>query len=59
MSQSMHQKAALILESDNLDYELLNSIYNNIAAIEMQIGEYNTALQTVRKCMKTDFMWRK
>jgi len=50
-----YQKAALILESDNIDYELLNSIYNNIAAIEMQIGEYNTALQTVRKCMKTDF----
>jgi len=50
-----YQKAALILESDNLDYELLNSIYNNMAAIAMQIGEYNTALQTVRKCMKTDF----
>ena len=51
-----YQKSALILESDNADNELLTSIYNNIAAIEMQIGEDDKALQTLRKCLKTDFM---
>src|ERR1700756_230111 len=49
-----YQQAALILESDNIDYELLTSIYNNIAAIQMQIGYYDKALQTLTKCLKTD-----
>ncbi|MFI5141851.1 MAG: tetratricopeptide repeat protein, partial [Bacteroidia bacterium] len=30
------------------------SIYNNIAAIEMQIGEDDKALQALRKCLKAD-----
>lgn len=49
-----YQKAALILESDNIDYELLTSIYNNIAAIQMQIGYLDKALKTLTKCLKTD-----
>ena len=51
-----YQKSAIILETDNIDNELLTSIYNNIAAIEMQIGEDDKALQTLRKCLKTDVM---
>src|SRR6185437_5066916 len=51
-----YQKSALILESDNADNELLTSIYNNIAAIEMQIGENDKALQTLKKCIKTDLI---
>ncbi|HTA63564.1 MAG TPA: SpoIIE family protein phosphatase [Bacteroidia bacterium] len=51
-----YQKAALILESDNLDNELLNSVYNNIAAIQMQIDELDKALTILRKCLKTDFI---
>jgi serine phosphatase RsbU (regulator of sigma subunit) len=49
-----YQKAGIILEQDSLDYELLNSVYTNIAGIENQIGEYDKALQTLRKCLKSD-----
>jgi tetratricopeptide (TPR) repeat protein len=49
-----YQKAALIVEKDNLDYELQNSLYNNIAAIEMQMGKSDKALKTVKKCLETD-----
>lgn len=51
-----YQKAALILEKDKLDFELLNSLYNNIAAIETQTEELDKALTTLRKCLKTDFI---
>ncbi len=49
-----YQKGVLLLENDSIDFELQNSLYNNIAAIEMQIQEYDKALQTLRKCLKTD-----
>src|ERR1700752_879973 len=51
-----YQKSALILENDNINYELLNSVYNNMAAIEMNIGENNKALQALQKCLKADII---
>lgn len=50
-----YQKGALILEKDSsINSELLNSLYNNIAAIETQIEEFDKALKTIKKCIKTD-----
>ncbi len=51
-----YQKAALILEKDDIDPELLNSSYNNIAAIETQMEEFDKALQTVKKGLKADIL---
>jgi len=52
-----YQKAALILESDSsIDNGLLISLYNNIAAIETQIGEFNKALLTIKKCINADLV---
>ncbi len=51
-----YQKGALILEKDSIDSELLNSLYNNIAGIQMQIEETDKALTTLRKCLKIDIM---